>query len=423
MRAAIYARLSSDLQDVRSIVDQVAMARRYAGTRGPTIAAVYEDAAISGASILNRPGLQRLLKDAEERRIDVVLTESLDRLSRSQADIAALYERLSFYGTRIETLADGVVSEIHVGLKGTMAALPLKDLAQKTRRGQVGRANLRDGPIGCIGGYDEEWLASRPHVDTLAGKRPGSQSCPGPGSANKFSWALQMRRADRLFDIIQALRSAKKPLTAQVLAGQLEVTPRTIYRDIATLQAHRVPVEGAVGVGYVLRRGYDLPPLMFTDEEVEAIAVGVRMVRRLRDDNLHGAAESVLAKIALALPSQKQKALAEPRIWVSDGDAKRPSGVDLSEVRSAIRSVRKLLITYLDEGRKRSRRTILPIAMVYYVDVTLIAAWCELRSDFRHFRVDRIRSCTVLDERFIQESERHMAQWLTLRDGARADQY
>lgn len=154
MRAAIYARFSSDLQDVRSIVDQVAMARRYAGTRGLTVVAVYEDAAISGASTLNRPGLQRLLKDAEGRQVDIIVTESLDRLSRSQADIAALYERLNFYGARIETLADGVVSEIHVGLKGTMAALFLKDLAQKTRRGQVGRVKAGRIPGGRSYGYD-----------------------------------------------------------------------------------------------------------------------------------------------------------------------------------------------------------------------------------------------------------------------------
>lgn len=154
MRAAIYARFSSDLQDARSITDQVALARRYASTRGLTIVGVYEDAAVSGASVLNRPGLQRLLKDAEAQQVDVVVTESLDRLSRSQADIAALYERLSFFGTRIETLADGHVSEIHIGLKGTMAALFLKDLAQKTRRGQIGRVKAGRIPGGRSYGYD-----------------------------------------------------------------------------------------------------------------------------------------------------------------------------------------------------------------------------------------------------------------------------
>ena len=154
MRAAIYARFSSDLQDERSIADQVHLARKYAEARGLAVIGVYQDAAISGSSTINRPGLQSLLTDAESAKLDVIVTESLDRLSRSQADIAALYERLSFHGIRIETLADGAVSEIHVGLKGTMAALFLKDLAQKTRRGQVGRVKAGRIPGGRSYGYD-----------------------------------------------------------------------------------------------------------------------------------------------------------------------------------------------------------------------------------------------------------------------------
>jgi len=115
---------------------------------------VYEDAAISGASIINRPGLQRLMTDAAAGRVQVLITESLDRLSRNQADIAALYQRLDFLGVRIETLADGVVNEMHVGLKGTMSALFLKDLAQKTRRGQMGRVKAGRIPGGRSYGYD-----------------------------------------------------------------------------------------------------------------------------------------------------------------------------------------------------------------------------------------------------------------------------
>ncbi|MGE3650747.1 MAG: helix-turn-helix transcriptional regulator, partial [Reyranellaceae bacterium] len=113
-----------------------------------------------------------------------------------------------------------------------------------------------------------------------------------------------MRRADRLFDIIQILRTAKRPVTAATLAGKLEVTPRTVYRDVATLQARRVPIDGEAGVGYVLRRGYDLPPLMFTTDEVEAIVLGARMIPRLRDAKLQRAAESVLDKVTVVLPEQ-----------------------------------------------------------------------------------------------------------------------
>jgi len=154
MRAAIYARFSSDLQDERSITDQITLARKYVETRGLTLTQTYQDAAISGASTMNRPGLQNLLADALVGRFNIIVTESLDRLSRSQADIASLYERLTFLGVRIEPLADGAVSEIHVGLKGTMAALFLKDLAQKTRRGQVGRVKAGRIPGGKSYGYD-----------------------------------------------------------------------------------------------------------------------------------------------------------------------------------------------------------------------------------------------------------------------------
>src|SRR5215813_570690 len=126
-----------------------------------------------------------------------------------------------------------------------------------------------------------------------------------------------MRRADRLFDIIQVLRTATHPLTAAALAAELEVTPRTVYRDIATLQARRVPIEGAAGVGYVLRRGFDLPPLMFTIDEVEAIAVGARLVRRLKDPALQQAANAVLAKVSVVVPDGLRPHIADAHIYIS----------------------------------------------------------------------------------------------------------
>jgi len=223
-----------------------------------------------------------------------------------------------------------------------------------------------------------------------------------------------MRRADRLFDIIQRLRVARGPLTAAAIAEQLEVTVRTVYRDIAALQARRVPIEGAAGIGYVLRRGFDLPPLMFTTEEIDAIATGVRLLRRLRDPKLQDAADSVLAKIATALPDALRGHLLDVPLYVSSGSAAPAEGVDLAEVRSAISAARKLRIAYLDGQGRRSQRTIWPIAMAYYVDVTLIAAWCELRNDFRHFRVDRIVRSTTLDERFPAEHGKLLADWLAL---------
>jgi predicted DNA-binding transcriptional regulator YafY len=220
-----------------------------------------------------------------------------------------------------------------------------------------------------------------------------------------------MRRADRLFDILQILRTAKHPTTAASLAGTLEVTVRTIYRDVAALQAARVPIEGAPGLGYVLRQGFDLPPLMFTADEIDAITVGARMVRRLRDAGLQRAAESVLAKVATALPAALRGGLGAPPFLVSDGDNQLPEGIDLSALRLAIREERKVVIDYADAEGCRTKRTLWPLAMAYYVDVTLLGAWCELRADFRNFRVERILASEILTERFPADGGSLTRQW------------
>jgi len=223
-----------------------------------------------------------------------------------------------------------------------------------------------------------------------------------------------MRRSDRLFDIIQRLRTAAKPTTAAALAEELEVTPRTVYRDIATLQARRVPIEGAAGVGYVLRKGFDLPPLMFTIDEVEAIAVGARLVRRLKDPKLQEAANAVLAKVTVVVPERLRQHIADAPVYVSPGMVAEAEGADLAEVRAAIRDSAKLYISYADEQGRRTNRVIWPIAMAYYVDVTLVGAWCELRGDYRNFRVERIQSSRVLDEHFDQHGGRLFREWSAL---------
>ena len=223
-----------------------------------------------------------------------------------------------------------------------------------------------------------------------------------------------MPRSDRLFDIIQALRTARKPMTAAALAEDLEVTPRTVYRDIATLQARRVPIEGAAGVGYVLRKGFDLPPLMFTIDEVEAIAVGARLVKRLKDPVLQAAADAVLAKVSVVVPEQLRPHIADAPVYVSPGMVPQPDGADLAEIRAAIRDSRKLYIAYADEQGRRTNRTVWPIAMAYYVDATLVGAWCELRADYRNFRIERIQSSKVLDEHFDQDGGRLFREWSAL---------
>jgi predicted DNA-binding transcriptional regulator YafY len=225
-----------------------------------------------------------------------------------------------------------------------------------------------------------------------------------------------MRRADRLFDIIQRLRTARGPLTAAALAEELEVTVRTVYRDVATLQARRVPIEGEAGIGYVLRRGFDLPPLMFTSEEIEAIVVGAKMVSRTGDPSLQDAAERVLSKVTTVLPEALREQLASAPIFVSPRGAPVPEAVDFGVVRQAIRDERKLSIRYVDEKSVATERTIWPIAVAYYMQATLIGAWCELRRDYRHFRADRVSAMTVLDERYPSDNGRLMAEWLRMRE-------
>ena len=238
-----------------------------------------------------------------------------------------------------------------------------------------------------------------------------SWSFPGP-------WRQAVRRGDRLFEIIQLLRNAKRPLTAAQLAATLEVNVRTVYRDIAALQARRVPIEGAAGVGYVLR-DFDLPPLMFTADEIEAITVGARLVRRTGDTGLQRAAEAVLAKVRTVVPQTLRDAMNTAPFLVSDVGART---VDISCAREAIRERRKLRLVYTDQQERRTSRIVRPIAVAYFVESTLIAAWCELRGDYRHFRAERIAELTVLAETFADQDGALLRGWLAQRSRDYPDQ-
>jgi predicted DNA-binding transcriptional regulator YafY len=219
-----------------------------------------------------------------------------------------------------------------------------------------------------------------------------------------------MGRSNRMFEVIQVLRGARKPLTAQDLAERLEVNKRTIYRDISALQTMRIPIEGEAGIGYIMRRGFDLPPLMFDADEVEAIVVGLALLRRTGDHGLQMAAASVGTKIAEVLPRETGNSLDTRTLHVSTWGASLP-GIDMKAVRQAIREERKLRLGYLDAGNLPTQRVVRPIALVYYVEVAVLAAWCELRDDFRHFRVDRIASLKMLAERFSGQGNGLRALW------------
>jgi len=202
-----------------------------------------------------------------------------------------------------------------------------------------------------------------------------------------------MSRTDRMFEIIQRLRRARGPLTAAALAEALEVAPRTIYRDIAALQAQRVPVEGEAGVGYILRPGYYLPPLMFDADELDAIATGLAMLRRTPDAGMEAAAATAFAKIVAVLPEGGPFDPDDPIVVASAWHDVPQAGVDPDILRRAIRDEAGLTLTYADKDGTVTERDILPLALVYYIGSQVIAAWCELRADFRHFRIDRISGC------------------------------
>ena len=218
-----------------------------------------------------------------------------------------------------------------------------------------------------------------------------------------------MQRTDRLFDIIQLLRSEKKSITAAEIADRLEVSTRTIYRDIQTLQSMRTPIEGEAGVGYLLRPGYDLPPLNFTVDEVEAIVVGLSLVARTGDKGLQKAADSVIRKI------DKVRAKLDS-LQVSNWGASPPESVDPEVLRTAIRDEQMLSIIYRDEQTNETTRHIKPIGIIYYIESIVLIAWCEMRQSFRHFRVDRMTQCNLVESFFKHQGDRLRATWKKLEE-------
>lgn len=210
-----------------------------------------------------------------------------------------------------------------------------------------------------------------------------------------------MRRSDRLFQIIQILRRATRdPITAQELAEELEISVRTVYRDIVDLMAQRVPIRGEAGMGYVLDSGYDMPPLMLTSEEVEAALLGAQWVADQGDPALSGAAKDLISKIGAVIPEEMQTVVLEPITITPGWQRKEEDNIDMKQLRMAIRKRSKIKIDYADVIEKKSSRTIWPIAIAYFETVRLIVAWCEKREDFRHFRTDRIVGWEVLDQNF-----------------------
>jgi len=221
-----------------------------------------------------------------------------------------------------------------------------------------------------------------------------------------------LSRTQRIFDLIQILRRHRYPVTGQQLADELDVSLRTVYRDIATLQTQGASIEGEPGLGYVLRPGFMLPPLMFSEEEIEALVLGSRWVARRADKKLQLAATNVLAKISAVLPEDLRYQLEMSGLIIGPvKTAIERNDEDEALIRHAIRKEYKLQMTYIDVKGDESQRIIWPLALGFFEEIHVIVTWCELRQDFRHFRADRISQLTALEIRYPERRQNLLKKW------------
>jgi predicted DNA-binding transcriptional regulator YafY len=221
-----------------------------------------------------------------------------------------------------------------------------------------------------------------------------------------------MRPADRLFQIIQILRRSSRPVTAAALASELETSKRSVYRDIAALIGQRVPIRGEAGLGYVLEGGFDLPPLMLTSDEVEAAVLGAQWVAGHADESLARAARDLIAKIAVTVPESLRPLILDPSARTSPGWKIAVDGLDAAQARAWIRAGRKIALVYRDGDERETERVIWPVVIGYLDAARMLIGWCELRQDFRSFRLDRIAGANFLEERFPGRPAALRAKWL-----------
>jgi predicted DNA-binding transcriptional regulator YafY len=213
-----------------------------------------------------------------------------------------------------------------------------------------------------------------------------------------------MSKSTRMFEIIQMLRAASNPVLAQEMAEALEVSVRTIYRDIASLQAQQTPIYGEAGIGYVMRKGYDLPPLNLDVEEAEAIAIGLSLIARIGDPDLWRAAGRASRKLVGVAPGTRN-------LVASSSGIDATEAVNLRKLRHAIRDERKIALSYRDISERDTDRVIWPIVLIYYVDAVMVAGWCELRQAFRHFRLDRVQRWNILEDEFAGKGAALLEEW------------
>ncbi|KQN72835.1 YafY family protein [Devosia sp. Leaf64] len=221
-----------------------------------------------------------------------------------------------------------------------------------------------------------------------------------------------MSRSERLLYLLQLLRNKRVPVTGPDLARELCISIRTLYRDIATLQAQGADIQGEPGLGYVLRPGFTLPPLMFSADEIEAIVLGSRWVaRRSADERLSRSAEQALSKILAVLPSELRESAEATNLLVAQTARQAEDHIDAGVIRLAIRNERKLVIGYRGAEGAVSERTIWPFMIGFFEAVRVVVGWCELREDFRSFRIDRITALTPTDVRYPRRRAVMLKAW------------
>ena len=218
-----------------------------------------------------------------------------------------------------------------------------------------------------------------------------------------------MARAERLLGLIQVLRRHRRPVSGQTLADELGISLRTVYRDIQTLVGQGAAIDGEAGIGFILRPGFVLPPLMFTNEEIEAVVLGLRLVAQRSDETFERAAVDALAKIAAVLPDDMRDTIENIGLLAGPDDDADP--VDLTLVRAAIRDEHKLVLHYVDRDYEESQRVIWPVVIGFFKRVQVIAAWCEMRRDYRHFRTDRIVRVAQTGKRYPRRRSVLMKEW------------
>ena len=211
-----------------------------------------------------------------------------------------------------------------------------------------------------------------------------------------------MRRADRLFQIVQYLRN-RRLTTAKWLAEKLEVSERTIYRDIQDLMMSGVPIEGEAGVGYVLRHGFDIPPIMFTKDEIEALVIAARMAKTWAGNKLARSTERALDKIEAVLPDNLKAELEKPRLYTPEMLNCDATSSLLDDIREAINSKHIIQIEYLSLKDELSNRELRPLGLFFWGKVWTLASWCELRQSYRSFRVDRIKTVSLTEHTFEED--------------------